>query len=191
MVSDLQVRFDCRFQLTRRGDPGFGCSGDSGRDTYRYCIGLYPERSGADRVLGPGFRLCKGEAECPGIHGPWPGSKLPSALRSHAQQIFLFRLARYFNSPRRTTRPGTRTLVDHLPPDAGGHAGWRCVVTAPLELHALAGWMSVSRPPSSGLRRPHHDAPLIGERAANARAASPRKVAMRRPAVMFTRRKLK
>jgi hypothetical protein len=40
---------------------------------------------------------------------------------------------------RRTTRPGTRTLVNDLPADVGGCAGWRHVGATPLdlELHAL------------------------------------------------------
>jgi hypothetical protein len=52
----------------------------------------------------------------------------------------------HLERPRRTARPGTRTRVDDLPQDAGGHAGRRCVVTATTELHAPSGWMSVSHP---------------------------------------------
>src|SRR6202042_560378 len=64
---------------------------------------------------------------------------------------------------RRTTRPGTCTFVDDLPP-VGGHAGWH-VGTAPLDFEIRGDRISASRPhtPACVAR---NDAPLIGERAA-------------------------
>jgi hypothetical protein len=55
-----------------------------------------------------------------------------------------------FARPRRTTRPGTRTLVDNLPSDVRWQAVRRLVCTQMLGFPFIAG----------------HDAPLIDERAA-------------------------
>jgi hypothetical protein len=66
--------------------------------------------------------------------------------------------------PRRTTRPGTRTLVDDMPPDVRAHTGgdtW----ARHRWTSDQGGWMSVSRP-HSGAFIARHDPPLIGERAA-------------------------
>jgi hypothetical protein len=75
----------------------------------------------------------------------------------------------HLERPRRTTRPGTRTLVDDNRattgiPSSRTCARQRCASFQSQSRSTRGDWMSVSRPHSAAFAA-HHDAPLIGARA--------------------------